>query len=150
MSSLAQNIMGFLSTRLSCLAFSVGSSGKLTIKSIHNGREDPVEDCCEICFLTLQQPFKIKSNKENDVFWKNGLKTCPAEEFSPSCEKAHNSVAYKLCVCTTVKILCGAKVHLFHCRWLLKKRSTKIKKHFSSSKSNFIGKRKSNDRQWPN
>ena len=81
-------------------------------------------------FLTLQEPFKIKSNKENEVFWKNGQKTCPADEISPSCEKARNSVAYKLCVCTTVKILCGAKVRLFHCRWLLKKQSTKIKEAF--------------------
>ena len=35
--------------------------------------------------------------------------------------------------------------------WMvLKKQSTKTMKHFSSSKSIFIGKRKSNDHQWPN
>ena len=88
----------------------------MRIKSIHKGREGPVEDCCQICFLTLQPPFKIKSNKENEVFWKNGVKTCPADEFSPSCEKARNSVAYKPCVCTTVQILCGGKFRLFYCR----------------------------------
>ena len=70
------------------------------------------------------------------MFWKNGVKTCPADEFSPSCEKASNSVAYKLCVCTRVKTLCGAKIRSFYCRWLLKKQSTTTKKHFSSSKSN--------------
>ena len=133
-----------------CHSFSVGSGGKLRMKSVHEGREDPVEDCCSFCFLTIQQPFKIKSYKENDVFWKNGVKTCPADEFLPSCEKARNSVAYQLCVCTTVKILCGAKIRFFYCRWLLKKQSTKTKKHFFSSKLNFIGKRRSNDRQWPN
>ena len=84
------------------------------------------------------------------MFWKNGVKTRPADKFSPSCAKARNSVAYKLCVCTTVKVLCSGKFRLFYCRWSLKKQSTKTRKHFSSSKSNFIGKRKSNDRQWPN
>ena len=29
-----------------CHAFSIASSGKLRIKSIHKGRGVPVEDCC--------------------------------------------------------------------------------------------------------
>ena len=51
------------------------------------------------------------------MLWKNGVQTCSADEFSPSCEKARNSIAYKLCVCTTVNILCGAKFRLFYCRY---------------------------------
>ena len=65
---LSAKIMGFLSTRLSLPRIFGRFEWKMRIKSIHNGREDPVEDCYEICFLTLQQPFKIKSNKENEVF----------------------------------------------------------------------------------
>ena len=46
MRSLAQKIMGFWAPGSLCHSFSVGSGGKLRIKSIHKGREDPVEDCC--------------------------------------------------------------------------------------------------------
>ena len=46
MRSLARKIMGFWAPGSLCHAFSVGSSGKLRIKSIHKGREGPVEDCC--------------------------------------------------------------------------------------------------------
>ena len=59
------------------------------------------------------------------MFWKNGVKTCPADEFSPICEKARSSVAYKLCVCTTVKVLCSGKFRLFYCRWSLKSNQQK-------------------------
>ena len=41
----AKKIMGFLSTQLSLPRFFGRSSRKLRIKSIHKGREDPVE-CC--------------------------------------------------------------------------------------------------------
>ena len=114
MRSVAQKQWVFLSTRLSLPRFfwsvRVENWEK---KSIHKGREDSVEDCRWTCFSTLQQPFEIKSSKENELFWKNGVKTCPADEFSSSCEKAHNSVAYKLCVGTTVNSFCGAKFCLF-------------------------------------
>ena len=46
MRSSAQKIMGFWAPRSLCHAFSVGSSGKLRMKSLHKGREYPVEDCC--------------------------------------------------------------------------------------------------------
>ena len=59
----AKNNGFFEHPALFAMHFRFFSSGKLRIKSIHSGREDPVEDCCEICFLTLQQPLKIKINQ---------------------------------------------------------------------------------------
>ena len=61
-------------------------------------------------FTTALQD-KIKQRERSVV--ENGLKTCPAEEFSPSCEKARDSVAYKLCECTTEKILLDPKFACF-------------------------------------
>ena len=47
---LSAKIMGFLSTRLSLSRIFGRFEWKLRIKSIHIGREDHVEECCEICF----------------------------------------------------------------------------------------------------
>ena len=75
---------------------------------------------------------------------------CPEEKCSPSCENARKSVSYKLTVRKTAKMPCLAKFLFFYSRWLLKKQSTQIKEHFSSSTSGFIDRHKSNNRQWPN
>ena len=75
---------------------------------------------------------------------------CPEEKCSPSCENARKSVSYKLTVRKTAKMPCLAKFLFFYSRWLLKKQSTKTKEHFSSSKSRFIDRYKSNNRQRPN
>ena len=84
-----------------------------------------------VAFWTLQQPSKIKIKQRERSVLENGLKTCPTDEFSPSWEKAYNGVAYKPCVCTLVKKFFPApNFCLFYYRLLLKKQSTKIKKHF--------------------
>ena len=97
-------------------------------QKVCKGKQDPVEDCCWIWCLILHRPSKIKSNTENKVFRKNGVKTCPEDELSPSCERARKSVS------TIAKILWGAKFRLFYSRSFLKKQSATTKEHFSSSK----------------
>ena len=64
-------------------------------------------------FFDFATAFQDKIKQREQSVLEKWVKTCPADEFSPSCEKARKSVSYKLCVCTTVNILCGAKCRFF-------------------------------------
>ena len=59
-----------------CHAFSDGLNGKMKIKVCVKENKTPSKIIVEFWCLILWRPSKIKSNEENEVFWKNGVKTC--------------------------------------------------------------------------
>ena len=108
----------FLSTQLSLPSFFGRFEWKIENKK-YTIKRRPCRRLSLIFFFDLTRAFQDKiKQRERSVLekWGKDAHACPANEFSPSCEEARNSVAYKPCVCTTVKIPCGAKFCLFYCR----------------------------------
>ena len=121
------------------------------IKSIRIRKQDTVEDCCWIWFLILQRPSRDKiKQREQSVLEKWGKDVSWRRTFIKLREHVQKRIKQAKRMQDSESSLRG-QISLVskYSRWSLKKQSTKTKEHFLSSKSGFIDRHKSNDRQGP-